>query len=443
MTSTATVTKNGGRQYPAATLAWLVWGIGAVFYLAVFFLRAAPAVMTAELMRDFGIGAANLGNLSAFYFYAYVAMQIPVGALTNSLGPRKLLVIGAISAALGQFLFAATSNFALACLGRAIIGGSTAVGWLVILRLAAHWFPNKRFAALSGLGLFFGNLGALFAQVPLRIGVEYFGWRGTAIASATLIFAIGVLAWIIVRDDPGEKGLASYAPDTLRKREPISFAAMFRGLRSCFAVSNTWLILIAQGGMVGPIMTFTGLWGAPFLKARFGLEPKAAATICSVMIVCWAVASPVFGGLSDKIGKRKPAYLMGSMACALGWAVMIYATGLSLAAFTVVAAITSFATGCVVIAFAYGRESVPARDMGTVTATTNIGNMLGNVLLQPGIGMLLERNWTGLMVKGARVYSAEAYQAGFVLIVGWALLSCVLISLTKETHCRQSDAASA
>ena len=65
----------------------------------MFFLRAAPAVMTAELMRDFGIGAASLGNLSAFYFYFYVAMQIPVGVLTNSWGPRKLLVCGAISAA--------------------------------------------------------------------------------------------------------------------------------------------------------------------------------------------------------------------------------------------------------------------------------------------------------------------------------------------------------
>ncbi len=392
MTSTGTATNSGTRAYPPSWLSWSVWGIGAVFYLAVFFLRAAPAVMTAELMRDFGIGAASLGNLSAVYFYFYVAMQIPVGALTNSWGPRKLLVWGAISAAIGQFLFGATTNFALACVGRAIIGGSTAVGWLVILRLAAHWFPNRRFAMVSGLGLFFGNLGALFAQVPLRLGVEYFGWRGTAIASSAMILGIGILAWIIVRDDPAEKGLESYASAALQKHDRTTLGGMFSSVRSVFAIRNTWLILIAQGGMVGPIMTFTGLWGAPFLKARFGLEPKAAATVCSIMIICWAVASPVFGGFSDRIGKRKPAYLIGSMICAVGWIVMIYATGLPLAVFTVVAAITSFATGCVIIAFAYGRESVPARHMGTVTATTNIGNMLGNVLLQPGIGMLLDRS---------------------------------------------------
>jgi len=121
--------------------------------------------------------------------------------------------------------------------------------------------------------------------------------------------------------------------------------------------------------------------------------------------------------------------------------IMIYATGLSLPVFTIAAAVTSFSTGCVIIAFAYGRESVPAGNMGTVTATTNIGNMLGNVLLQPGIGLLLDRNWTGVIVKGARLYGVEAYRAGFVLIVGWSVLSCVLIALTRETRCRQMGEA--
>jgi sugar phosphate permease len=429
---------NTPRHYPPAWLAWSVWGTGAVFYLAVFFLRAAPAVMTAELMRDFHIGAASLGNLSAFYFYFYVAMQIPVGTLTSSWGPRRLLACGALLAGGGQFLFGATDHIALACAGRAIIGGSTAVGWLVVLRLAAHWFPNNRFGAVSGLGLLFGNLGALFAQVPLRVAVEYFGWRGTAIGSAGLIFALGIVAWVVVRDDPSQRNLQSYAPPELQKRQEATISGILRSIQTVFSFRNTWLILIAQGGMVGPIMTFTGLWGPPFLKARFGLETKAAATICSIMIICWAAASPIFGGLSDKIGKRKPPYLIGSIVCALGWILMFYVRELPLAAFTLLAALTSFATGCVIIAFAYGRESVPAEHMGTATATTNIGNMLGNVLLQPGIGLLLDRNWTGSMVHGSRIYTVAAYQAGFIPIAAWAILSAASIVLTRETSCRQT-----
>jgi sugar phosphate permease len=442
MISTETAAQSDGshdaRPFPPAALAWFVWGISAIFYLGVFFLRSAPAVMTSELMRDFHIGGASLGNLSAFYFYAYVAMQIPVGVLTSSLGARRLLALGAITAGLGGLLFGATDNFLLACAGRAIMGGATAVGWLVLLRLAAHWFPSKNFGLVSGLGLFFGNLGAVFAQVPLRLAVEHFTWRETIFGSAFVMIGLGVLAWVLVRDDPKERGYRSHAPDRLQKHEKASLAGAFGALGSVFSYKNPWLILIAQGGMVGSIMTFTGLWGAPYLKQRFGLLPKDAATICSVMIIFWAVASPMFGALSDKIGRRKPAYLGGAIVCASGWASLFYIDGLSLTVFTVIAAITSFATGCVIIGFAYGRESVPVQHMGTVTASTNIGNMLGNVLLQPGIGFMLDRHWTGEMSKGAHVYNGAAYQAGFALIVGWALLSIVMISLTTETNCKQT-----
>jgi len=69
--------------YPPASLSWLVWGLGAVFYCYGFFQRVAPAVITDQLMTDFNIGAASLGNLSAFYFYSYVAMQVPTGILAD------------------------------------------------------------------------------------------------------------------------------------------------------------------------------------------------------------------------------------------------------------------------------------------------------------------------------------------------------------------------
>jgi MFS family permease len=51
--------------------------------------------MTDQLMIDFSIGATELGNLSAFYFYSYVVMQIPTGIIADRWGPRRLLTAGA------------------------------------------------------------------------------------------------------------------------------------------------------------------------------------------------------------------------------------------------------------------------------------------------------------------------------------------------------------
>lgn len=424
-------------QPPPSWLSWSIWSIAALFYLAGFYHRVSPAVMTDELMRAFSIGAGSLGNLSAFYFYFYVAMQIPTGILVDSWGARKLLISGSIAAAVGAVLFGSTNHFAIACAGRAIIGGATAVGWLVVLKLATHWFPARRFATLAGLGLFAGNIGALTAQVPLRLAIQHFGWRPVIFVSAAGVLCVGVLAMLFVRNDPTDDGYASYAPLSVHRKD-VEIRELLKGFTKIFAYRNTWLIFFAQGGLVGSILAFTGLWGAPFLRARYGMPQTRAAGVCSIMIVCWAVASPICGALSDKIGRRKPIYVGGCILAAVGWSAMFYIDNLPLSLFVAIGAITSLASGAVVIGFAFSKESVPLQYLGTISGTTNIGNMIGPTLLQPGIGWILDRTWSGTINHGVHVYDLHSYRSGFVLMVGWLIMSSILLSLTKETYCRQS-----
>ena len=98
------------------------------------------------------------------------------------------------------------------------------------------------------------------------------------------------------------------------------------------------------------------------------------------MIVFWAVSSPLCGALSDRLGRRKPIYLAGCILAAIGWSAMFYIPHLSLAAFVMLAAFTSMCSGAVVLGFAYSKESVPAQYLGTISGTTNIGNMIGPTL---------------------------------------------------------------
>jgi MFS family permease len=154
--------------------AWFVWGLGALFYLMGFFHRVAPAVMTEELMREFNINAAALGNLSAFYFYSYVAMQIPTGILADTWGPRRLLTIGSLVAGIGTLLFALAPQIIWANLGRLLIGGSVAVAFVGLLKVANNWFPPPHYAMVSGVALFFGIIGAVFAGTPLRLLLNHY-----------------------------------------------------------------------------------------------------------------------------------------------------------------------------------------------------------------------------------------------------------------------------
>jgi MFS family permease len=421
---------------PPLRLAWTIWGWGAVFYLIGFFMRVAPAVMTAELMQAFDISATALGNLSAFYFYSYVAMQIPTGILADIWGPRRLLTTGAFVAGAGIMMFALAPSLFWAYLGRFLIGASVAVAFVGTLKLAGEWFPAKFFSTVSGVALLFGIVGAVFAGTPLRLSVITFGWRNTMLVAACVTFAICAGIWLTVRDHPTEKGYAGFTDDAITA-DTKSRYQIISGTAEVLRYSNTWLLFVIPGGIVGCVLTFGGLWGVPYLSTHHGLSTAQAAGLNSAMLVAWAVGGPIFGGISDRIGRRKPLYIVGCMLAVIGWAIILFLPGLPLVLLAIVLLIAGFTSGCMIISFVFAKESVPARLSGTVNGVINMGIMLGPTLLQPAVGLMLDRNWTGDILDGIRTYNISAYHTGFMLIIVWIVLSFILLFFTQETYCRQ------
>ena len=111
-----------------------------MFFFYAWVLRVAPSVMVSELMRDLAVGGAILGNLSAFYFYGYSTMQVPVGLLMDRFGPRRLLTISALACTGGCLLFAASGEALSASLSRLVIGAGAAFGLVGAMTIAAQWF---------------------------------------------------------------------------------------------------------------------------------------------------------------------------------------------------------------------------------------------------------------------------------------------------------------
>jgi len=188
---------------------------------------------------------------------------------------------------------------------------------------------------------------------------------------------------------------------------------------------------------VGCILTFSGLWGVPYLISHHQLSPARAAALTSVLLVGWALGSPFFGWLSDRLGKRKPLYIIGSIGGCLGWSLILFWESLAFLPLAMVLFATGFCSGCMILSFAFSRESVPPSLSGTVSGLTNMGVMMGPMLLQPLVGLILDKHWTGRMLEGVRVYSLEAYELGFIPMIAWVILSTLLLFVTRETHCRQ------
>jgi MFS family permease len=425
------------RKFPPASLAWLVWGLGACLYLIAFYQRVAPAVITRELSREFGLSAAALGNLSAFYYYSYVVVQIPTGLLADRWGPRRVLALGAAVTTAGTLVFALAPTVAWANAGRMAIGAAAGVAFVSMLKLASHWMPPRRFAMVSGIALFMGVVGATLAGVPLRAVVETFGWRAVMVASAIVTAVATVAIWLVVRDDPAERGYASYYPDHAAHAQDAGLASL---LREAFSYRNTWLLFFGSGAFSCVVLTFAGLWGVPFLVTVHDFTPTQAAATSSGMLVSWSLACIAYGPISERLSRRKPVMLVGLAATMVLWAIVLF---VPLSQGFLVAAIigVGIASAAFILTFAFAKESVPAHLGGTVSGVANMGVMLGGMVMQPVVGLVLDRHWDGAMSEGVRVYGEDAYRYGFAGMLAWGAVALVLIAATRETRCRPLKAA--
>jgi MFS family permease len=421
---------------PPMRIAWFMWGLGALLYLLGFFQRVAPAVMTAELMRDFNISASALGGLSAFYFYSYVAMQVPTGILADTWGPRRLLSSGALVAAIGTALFALAPTLLWASIGRFLIGGSVSVAFVAILKLATNWFPPSYFAIVSGVALCCGMIGAVSAGTPLHMLMEHFSWRDIMLATALVALSISVATWVLARDYPHETGYADWVTHPGGTADGAR-TGVVAGLAEVFRYRNTWLLFLIPSAPVGALLTFAGLWGVPFLTTHYDLPTSKAAFLTSSLLVAMALGGLLFAWLSNRWGSRKPVYIFGVALALAGWIVAFYVRDLSLFALTAVLLVTGFSSGCMMISFAFAKESVPMPLAGTISGVINMGVMIGPMWMQPAVGRMLDHKWQGAQEAGIRLYGLEAYQAGFAMMLAWIALALVLLFFTHETNCRQ------
>lgn len=406
----------------SARLAVFGWLVGAIFFFYAWILRVAPSVMVQELMQEFATGAAAIGNLSATYFYTYAGFQIPIGLMMDRFGPRRLLTIAAMACGIGCLLFAMSPAYIGAFWARLLIGGAAAFSLVGAMAVAGQWFAPHRFAILSGLAMLIGLSGGVVGQAPLRLSVEAIGWRSTMTMLAAGGVLIGLMAWMLVRD---------------RTVTRTSRTSVLTDLALVSRNRQTWIIALAGLGTAGPLLGFAGLWGVPYMVAVHGQDQATAAAITSVTFVGFAVGAPIFGWLSDRLGRRRIPMTVGLATCAGCMAALVLIPNLAPLTLTALCLACGLGGGAQVLGFALVKEHNALAVSGAAIGFVNCAFTGGGAIYQPLLGWLLDMSWDGRVVAGARVYSAAAYQTAFLVLLAAATIGAMCALLTRETYCRQ------
>lgn len=91
-------------------------------YFLSYLFRTVNAVIAPDLARDLGLQPASLGLLTAAYFLAFAAFQLPLGVLLDRFGPRRVEAGLLLVAAAGALVFARAESLGGLIAGRALIG---------------------------------------------------------------------------------------------------------------------------------------------------------------------------------------------------------------------------------------------------------------------------------------------------------------------------------
>lgn len=417
---------------PKSAISWLVWGLGCLFYFYECLLQVSPSVMSNELMRDFAVTGHTLGILSGIYFYSYAAMQLPGGLLLDYFGPHRLLTLATLICSVSTIAFGMTDNFFMACIARLMIGCGSAFAAIGTMKLAANWFPAYRFALLTGLMVTLGMLGAIGGEAPLALLVDDFGWRHSMIIMGVVGLIIALLIFLVARDAPKNHKLNNHPAHDAEE-------GLLKSLATLIKNKQLWLIACYGGLMYMATPVFCGLWGVPFLMNKMLIAKATAANYISLVFIGWAIASPLWGIYSNRIGLRKPPMYIGCVGALICSSLFIFAPIKSALLMEVLLFLFGIFSAGFLPAFSVAKELCNNHYVATGLSFMNMMNMIGIALAQPLIGYILDRMWTGEMLDAVRLYPLSAYHTALSILPLGMLLALLILPKVKETYCQNAQ----
>ncbi len=394
--------------------AWLVWGVAVAAYTIAVLQRTSLGVSGLDAAQRFGISAALLATFAVVQLLVYAAMQIPVGAMVDRVGPRAMVVAGALLMALGQVALALAESFPAAILARVLVGAGDAMTFISVLRLVASWFAPRQVPVLTQVTGLVGQGGQILSAIPLVAILHTAGWTPAFLSAASFSVLAAVLTLVVVRDTPDGTRSADESPSWAKIRHDLVSAWQHPGTRL-----GLWTHFTTQfSGTV-----FVMLWGYPFLTSGEGLTRQEAGALFTVMVLSGMTAGPVIGVLVSRHPLRRSWLVLGIILSAMGvWTVVLAlpepAPGWLLLVLVLVLSVSGPGS---MIAFDYARTFNPPNRFGTATGIVNVGGFVAALVTILLVGLVLDLVGQGetYTLSGFRVALSVQYLFWVVGLVGF------------------------
>jgi len=288
---------------------------------------------------DLGALPELIGVIVAASTITGVFFKLPAGALSDALGRKRMMVLGALFFAAPPFLYPFVHDAWSLLALRFVHGFATAIFSPVASAYVVSLAETGRGARLG----WFSSANDIGATAgPLMGGLVLYFTASYSVTYLT-VGALGVLTFIVVLLLPD---VDRTAVDRTRRRETQTFAERAVEFRLGVAeVFRTPPIFVAAGIEAVMYLGYGAFLGfLPIYARNVGLNDAEIAIVLGAQLAVAVVAKPITGRASDRVG-RIPVIVIGLLLCATALPLIFRSE--SLTAFVLAAPLLGLGVGAV------------------------------------------------------------------------------------------------
>jgi MFS family permease len=307
------------------------------------------------------------------------------------------------------------------------MGFGSSFGFITLLIIVSNWFPRKLNGFVSGASLCIGTLGPVFAGGPMIefLSASHLNWPHLMDMIGILGLILAVIMFFVVKNN-NRNGESV----TIYLRKEHSFLYY---LKTLVRNSQVWFIAIYSGITNIPMILIGGAWGIPFMVAS-GFTNAEAASAISLIWVGYAIGALLFGGVSDKIERRRPIIVFSTITnIVLVLVLIIMPEDQSIYLYSLIFFLIGFGSSGKIVAFSAIVEHV---DLATKATAIGINN--ASITLISSISPIIAAYFIHAAQKGdSSIFLPSSFYHAFLMIpVLSAVAAIIAIFFIKETFCK-------
>lgn len=283
------------------------WFIVAASFLVTFTLAEAFyafGVFIGPLEADFGWSRATTSSAMTAFLISYSLSAFTMGRLGDRYGPRLVVSIGGLLAALGFVLASRTENIWHLRAALFVSGMGAGSCWSVPSATVQRWFVRRRGLA-TGLSATGVGMGA-FIMVPLSYYlVENFGWRTAYFVLGLIILVITVSGAQLLVHSPEKRGLRAYGAGEAESRPSVTVAPMSAEMDLGQVVRTGAFLALVPLLMVTQIPTQLMIAHLIPFATSVGISAALAATAMGLLGGLSIPGRLLIGAACDRIGWQR------------------------------------------------------------------------------------------------------------------------------------------